>query len=40
MNILNLPAEFYDDFDYDENCSVLNICHGKYKKRIINLRHK
>ena len=32
MNILNLPAEFYDDFDYDENCSVLNICHGKYKK--------
>lgn len=32
MKILNLPAEFYDDFDYDENCSVLNICHGKYKK--------
>ncbi len=32
MNILNLPAEFYDDFDYDENCSVLNIYHGKFQK--------
>ncbi len=32
MNILNLPAEFYDDFDYEENCSVLHVCHGKYKE--------
>jgi len=36
MNILNLPAEFYDDFDYEENCSILNIHKGKFKKFSFN----
>lgn len=32
MNILNLPAEFYDDFNDEEHCSVLNIYHGQFRK--------
>lgn len=30
MKILNLPAEFYDDFEYDENASIINVKYGKY----------
>jgi len=30
MNILNLPAEFYDDFEMGDNTSIINIKNGKY----------
>ncbi len=30
MNILNLPAEFYDDFEDDKTASVLNVKNGKF----------
>lgn len=30
MNLLNLPAGFYDDFEISENSSIINIKNGKY----------
>lgn len=35
MNILNLPAEFYDDFEMGENTSIINIKNGKYNESVI-----
>lgn len=32
MNILNLPAEFYDDYEDDRNVTVLNIKNGKFNE--------
>ena len=32
MNILNLPAEFYDDFEMSDNTSIIDIRNGKYNE--------